>query len=107
MKSKNERLNVYRGTPGHVAPEVYDCKDDSTKSYNPFLADIFSLGIVFSQILFGKRVSSVVLNYEKDKFKDDIIFKQIVICCEKNANDRKTSMEELEKYFNHQNSIFN
>ena len=44
---------------------------------------------------------------KKIEFKDDPIFKQIIICCNENANDRQTTMEELEKYFSYQNTQFN
>jgi serine/threonine protein kinase len=48
----NEYLFVRCGTPGYVAPEVINIKDMKTK-YNP-ICDIFSLGLIFHLLLFGK-----------------------------------------------------
>lgn len=42
------------GTPGYVAPEVINIKDMKTK-YTP-ICDIFSLGLIFHLLLFGKSV---------------------------------------------------
>jgi calcium-dependent protein kinase len=42
------------GTPGYVAPEIINIKDMRTK-YSPS-CDIFSLGLIFHLLLFGKSV---------------------------------------------------
>ena len=49
-----EYLFVRCGTPGYVAPEVINIKDMKTK-YSP-ICDIFSLGLIFHLLLFGKSV---------------------------------------------------
>lgn len=45
-------LFVRCGTPGYVAPEVINIKDMKTK-YSP-ICDIYSLGLIFHILLFGK-----------------------------------------------------
>lgn len=40
------------GTPGYVAPEVINIKDMKMK-YSP-ICDIYSLGLIFHILLFGK-----------------------------------------------------
>ncbi len=47
-----EYLFVRCGTPGYVAPEVINIKDMKTK-YSP-ICDIFSLGLIFHLLMFGK-----------------------------------------------------
>ena len=42
------------GTPGYVAPEVINIKDMKTK--DSCACDIFSLGLIFHLLLFGKSV---------------------------------------------------
>jgi serine/threonine protein kinase len=42
------------GTPGYVAPEVINIKDMKTK-YAP-VCDIFSLGLIFHLLVFGKSL---------------------------------------------------
>jgi serine/threonine protein kinase len=42
------------GTPGYVAPEVINLKDTKSK-YKP-ICDIFSLGLIFHILLFGKSI---------------------------------------------------
>lgn len=42
------------GTPGFVAPEVINIKDMKAK-YQP-ICDIFSLGLIFYMLLFGKSL---------------------------------------------------
>ncbi len=42
------------GTPGFVAPEVINIKDMKAK-YHP-ICDIFSLGLIFYMLLFGKSL---------------------------------------------------
>ena len=49
-----EYLFVRCGTPGYVAPEVINIKDMKTK-YTP-ICDIFSLGIIFHLLVFGKSI---------------------------------------------------
>lgn len=52
-----ERLNVYQycGSPGFMAPEVFQSENDSTKSYDQ-KCDIFSLGCILYQLLTGKML---------------------------------------------------
>lgn len=47
-------LFVRCGTPGYVAPEVINIRDMKTK-YQP-ICDIFSLGMIFHLLLFGRSV---------------------------------------------------
>ena len=47
-----EYLFVRCGTPGYVAPEVINIKDMKTK-YKP-ICDMFSLGLIFHLLLFGR-----------------------------------------------------
>ncbi len=49
-----EYLFVRCGTPGYVAPEVINIKDMKTK-YTP-ACDVFSLGLIFHLLLFGKSL---------------------------------------------------
>ena len=49
-----EYLFVRCGTPGYVAPEVINIKDMKTK-YTP-ICDIFSLGLIFHLLVFGKSI---------------------------------------------------
>lgn len=49
-----EYLFVRCGTPGYVAPEVINIRDMKTK-YQP-TCDIFSLGLIFHLLLFGRSV---------------------------------------------------
>lgn len=42
------------GTPGFVAPEVINIRDMKTK-YSP-ICDIFSLGLIFHMLLFGRSI---------------------------------------------------
>jgi calcium-dependent protein kinase len=49
-----EYLFVRCGTPGYVAPEVINIKDMKTK-YSP-ICDVFSLGLIFYLLLFGKSI---------------------------------------------------
>jgi serine/threonine protein kinase len=49
-----EYLFVRCGTPGYVAPEVINIKDMKAK-YSP-ICDIFSLGLIFHLLLFGKSL---------------------------------------------------
>ncbi|CAD8090260.1 unnamed protein product [Paramecium sonneborni] len=50
-----EKLNVYQytGTPGYMAPEVFETELDQTKTYNE-KCDIFSLGCILYYLLIGK-----------------------------------------------------
>ncbi|CAD8205849.1 unnamed protein product [Paramecium octaurelia] len=50
-----EKLNVYQytGTPGYMAPEVFETETDPTKTYNE-KCDIFSLGCILYYLLIGK-----------------------------------------------------
>lgn len=50
----DEYLFVRCGTPGYVAPEVINIKDMKTK-YAP-VCDIFSLGLIFHLLVFGKSL---------------------------------------------------
>lgn len=47
-------LFVRCGTPGYVAPEVINIRDMKTK-YSP-VCDIFSLGLIFHLLLFGRSI---------------------------------------------------
>lgn len=49
-----EYLFVRCGTPGFVAPEVINIKDMKTR-YS-LICDIFSLGLIFHLMVFGKSV---------------------------------------------------
>lgn len=49
-----EYLFVRCGTPGYVAPEVINIKDMKTK-YSP-ICDMFSLGLIFHLLVFGKSI---------------------------------------------------
>jgi calcium-dependent protein kinase len=49
-----EYLFVRCGTPGYVAPEVINIKDMKAK-YAP-VCDIFSLGLIFHLLVFGKSL---------------------------------------------------
>jgi serine/threonine protein kinase len=49
-----EYLFVRCGTPGYVAPEVINIKDMKAK-YAP-ICDIFSLGLIFHLLVFGKSL---------------------------------------------------
>jgi serine/threonine protein kinase len=42
------------GTPGFVAPEVINIKDMKAKYSS--ICDIFSLGLIFHYLLFGKSI---------------------------------------------------
>ena len=42
------------GTPGFVAPEVINIKDMKAKYHS--ICDIFSLGLIFYMLLFGKSL---------------------------------------------------
>ena len=52
--NSEEYLFVRCGTPGYVAPEVINIKDMKTK-YTP-ICDMFSLGLIFHLLLFGKSI---------------------------------------------------
>lgn len=55
-------LFVRCGTPGYVAPEVINIRDMKTK-YQP-TCDIFSLGLIFHLLLFGRSVFKGKTNNE-------------------------------------------
>ena len=52
--TSDKYLFVRCGTPGYVAPEVINIKDKK-KRYSP-ICDIFSLGLIFHILVFGKSV---------------------------------------------------
>lgn len=56
----NDTCSVVKGTPSMMAPELkafYDQRCFSIKStYNPFKTDIYSLGLVFLQVLVGQLI---------------------------------------------------
>ena len=52
--NSEEYLFVRCGTPGYVAPEVINIRDMKTK-YKP-ICDMFSLGLIFHLLVFGKSV---------------------------------------------------
>jgi serine/threonine protein kinase len=51
MPSNNENILIQSkmGTPGYKAPEI------ELGPYSPYLSDIYSLGVVFYEMLFGKK----------------------------------------------------
>jgi serine/threonine protein kinase len=49
-----EYLFMRCGTPGYVAPEIINLKDMKAR-YKP-ICDIFSLGLIFHILLFGKSI---------------------------------------------------
>ena len=51
---ESEYLFVRCGTPGYVAPEIINIRDMKTKS-DP-ICDIFSVGLIFHILLFGKSI---------------------------------------------------
>ena len=53
LKHKNEKLKGSEGTVHFMAPETL--KDNKEKSgFNPFMADIFSLGVTFYCLIYQK-----------------------------------------------------
>lgn len=49
MPSNNENLLIQslQGTKGYMAPEIF------LGPYSPYLSDVYSLGVVFYEMLFG------------------------------------------------------
>ena len=78
--SKISEMNTVRGTPNFMSPEIYDAFLDDSQSctYNPFCADIYSLGLTFLSMkslrvkILRKDINNVV-----DKF-----------CTEENLNNK-------------------
>ncbi len=56
----NDTCSAVKGTPSMMAPELkglYDqCCFSLKNTYNPFKTDIYSLGLVFLQILVGQLI---------------------------------------------------
>lgn len=54
-----ENMSVYKycGSPGYMAPEVFETEEDDTKTYNE-KCDIFSLGCILYQLMTGKMLFS-------------------------------------------------
>ena len=60
FKDPTETMSEYQGTKGYTAPEVGE------GAYNPFLADIWSTGLIICDLLIGRR------RHEATKFLDGL-----------------------------------
>ncbi len=47
-------LALPRGTPGYLAPEVEALTRGEGRPFDPFRSDVFVLGLVFFELLFGR-----------------------------------------------------
>jgi serine/threonine protein kinase len=106
-------LFVRCGTPGYVAPEVINIKDMKTK-YSP-ICDIYSLGLIFHILLFGKsafpgttynevlaqnRAANIDLSGEEYKKWGEDAYDLLVKMLKKKPTERITADEALNhKYF--------
>lgn len=89
------------GTNEYMAPEVLS----SPQSYNPFLADVYSMGCVLFEIVFGVgRRFQNLKGSEKDYVQANPIL-QLIQECQKNIPGRPTS-SEFKKRFEGKENIF-
>ena len=86
-------MNEYIGTPAYMAPEIQRC-DSSPQLYNPFLADIYSMGCVLLEIIlgYGKRFRNLT-DSEKKYVEINTVLKIIEECCQENPNKRPTCIQ--------------
>lgn len=61
-------MNPIQGTKGYCAPEIAKCLKENQKigSYNPSKADVFSLGLVFLQVLTLQSFEDDLNTFEKN-----------------------------------------
>ncbi len=92
-------MNEYIGTPAYMDPEVQLASPLTQQSYNPFLADIYSMGCVLLEILlgYGKRFRDLT-DSEKKYVETNPILKMIGECCQENPNKRPTSIQFRKKF---------
>lgn len=108
----DEYLFVRCGTPGYVAPEVINIKEMKTK-YQP-ICDVFSLGLIFHLLLFGKsafsgrnydevvsqnRACNIDLSGEEYRKHGDEAYDLLVKMLKKNPKERITAKEALKHPF--------
>jgi len=100
----NETLDICTGTLGYMAPEVRNCHPDFLLSstptpYNPFLADVYSLGRVICEINFGfgKRIDNIS-ELDLSTLQNDLLYQKIIECCDNEPKKRPLS-SQLESYF--------
>src|SRR5579883_1219689 len=102
LENLNSKINLYFGTRAYMPPEI----KSHSSSYNPFLADIYSMGCVFFDILFGygKRIKDL------KEIEENWIIQKSKECCEEEPNKRPTSFqikESLQKSSTNNNEISN
>lgn len=48
-------IGSYKGTKrGFMAPEIHQCKDNPSKTYDGKAADMFALGVILFALVFGR-----------------------------------------------------
>ena len=67
--NKDTYQKLFCGTPSYMAPEILN-KD----KYNPYYSDIWSLGVLFYAMVYGKFPFDFKKNYDDDEFEE---FKEI------------------------------
>jgi len=55
----DQYIFVRCGTPGYVAPEILRIKDEEKPSLEP-ISDMFSLGSIFYQMIFERRLFDAI-----------------------------------------------
>ena len=102
------------GTPGYVAPEVINIKDMKTKYSS--ICDIYSLGLIFHILLFGKsafpgttynevlsqnRAANIDLSGKKKKKIGEEALDLLSMMLKKKPNERITADQAINhQYFN-------
>ncbi len=67
MQSKDDKINIKIGTPYYMAPEILM----DNPSYNPFISDMWSIGIIIFCMLFG------FIPFYNEENDEQIIFENI------------------------------
>jgi serine/threonine protein kinase len=66
LRSDQTTLNSYKGTRrGYMAPEIHECKEDTTKHYDARAADMFALGVVLFALVLGRLPFEFALSSDK------------------------------------------